>query len=87
MAPTTAAPGGIVPGGTPPAGPGVAGGAATGSGGPPNDPPPGGAEDAAEGRSAPGDEADRRGVREAGGADDFRAVAPPVMSFAQGRRR
>jgi error-prone DNA polymerase len=26
-------------------------------------------------------------VRESGGTDDFRAVAPPVMSFAQGRRR
>jgi len=24
---------------------------------------------------------------EAGGAEDFRAVAPPVMSFTQGRRR
>jgi hypothetical protein len=28
-----------------------------------------------------------RTVREHGGAEDFRAVAPPVMSFAQGRRR
>jgi hypothetical protein len=28
-----------------------------------------------------------RGVREARGAEDFRAVAPPVMSFTQGRRR
>jgi len=27
------------------------------------------------------------GARAAGAADDFRAVAPPVMSFAQGRRR
>jgi hypothetical protein len=27
------------------------------------------------------------GVREHGGAEDFRAVAPPIMSFAQGRRR
>jgi len=26
-------------------------------------------------------------VREHGGSEDFRAVAPPVMSFAQGRRR
>jgi error-prone DNA polymerase len=26
-------------------------------------------------------------VRERGGAEDFRAVAPPVMSFTQGRRR
>jgi error-prone DNA polymerase len=28
-----------------------------------------------------------RPVREHGGSEDFRAVAPPVMSFAQGRRR
>jgi hypothetical protein len=28
-----------------------------------------------------------RPVREHGGAEDFRAVAPPVMSFTQGRRR
>ena len=26
-------------------------------------------------------------VAAAGGASDFRAVAPPVMSFTQGRRR
>ena len=31
--------------------------------------------------------ADRSPVREHGGSEDFRAVAPPVMSFAQGRRR
>jgi hypothetical protein len=31
--------------------------------------------------------ADKQAVREHGGAEDFRAVAPPVMSFAQGRRR
>ncbi|MEY2534347.1 MAG: error-prone polymerase, partial [bacterium] len=35
----------------------------------------------------PREEADDRGVREGGGADDFRAVAPPIMNFAQGRRR
>jgi error-prone DNA polymerase len=37
------------------------------------------------------DDVDRRlperPVREHGGAEDFRAVAPPVMSFTQGRRR
>ncbi len=30
---------------------------------------------------------DERETRESTGAEDFRAVAPPVMSFAQGRRR
>jgi hypothetical protein len=77
-----------VPGGTAPGGPAAGGGdLASGAGASATDPPPAGAEDAAEGRFAPGDEADRRGVREGGAADDFRAVAPPVMSFAQGRRR
>jgi error-prone DNA polymerase len=39
--------------------------------------------------SSPGaaEEADDADTRAAGGAEDFRAVAPPVMSFAQGRRR
>jgi error-prone DNA polymerase len=92
-APTTAGAGGATPGGAAPrgaapGGPAAGGGdLASGAGAPATDPPPAGAEDAAEGRFAPGDEADRRGVREGGAADDFRAVAPPVMSFAQGRRR
>ena len=38
------------------------------------------------GRDAPANRGERR-VREHAGAEDFRAVAPPVMSFAQGRRR
>jgi error-prone DNA polymerase len=33
------------------------------------------------------DETDEPTVRDGDGAEDFRAVAPPVMSFAQGRRR
>jgi hypothetical protein len=33
------------------------------------------------------EEAARRELEEAGDASDFRSVAPPVMSFAQGRRR
>jgi error-prone DNA polymerase len=33
------------------------------------------------------DERDLAALREAGEAEDFRAVAPPVMSFASGRRR
>ena len=33
------------------------------------------------------DERSERPVREHGGSEDFRAVAPPIMSFAQGRRR
>jgi error-prone DNA polymerase len=33
------------------------------------------------------DERSEKPVREHGGSEDFRAVAPPVMSFAQGRRR
>jgi hypothetical protein len=36
---------------------------------------------------APEDRPSERPVREHGGSEDFRAVAPPVMSFAQGRRR
>jgi error-prone DNA polymerase len=43
---------------------------------------------------SPGDDSEQRErkptdgrVREHGGAEDFRAVAPPIMSFAQGRRR
>jgi hypothetical protein len=36
---------------------------------------------------APQDGRPERPVREHGGSEDFRAVAPPVMSFAQGRRR
>jgi hypothetical protein len=45
--------------------------------------------EAADAASAPdGDHPPpERAVREHGGAEDFRAVAPPVMSFAQGRRR
>jgi error-prone DNA polymerase len=35
----------------------------------------------------PAGEPARPTVREHGGAEDFRAVAPPIMSFAQGRRR
>jgi error-prone DNA polymerase len=38
-------------------------------------------------RDATDDAAGRDAAREHGGAEDFRAVAPPVMSFAQGRRR
>jgi hypothetical protein len=39
---------------------------------------------------SPHDEAERQGIageRGSGAAHDFRAVAPAVMSFAQGRRR
>ena len=39
---------------------------------------------------SPLDEAERRRIEEEeqeGRANDFRAVAPPVMSFASGRRR
>ena len=48
--------------------------------------------DRAEGAEVPNaSDGDRpppeRAVREHGGAEDFRAVAPPVMSFASGRRR
>jgi hypothetical protein len=35
----------------------------------------------------PDGEGSENPVRERGGSEDFRAVAPPVMSFAQGRRR
>ena len=35
----------------------------------------------------PDGEGSENPVREHGGSEDFRAVAPPVMSFAQGRRR
>jgi error-prone DNA polymerase len=38
-------------------------------------------------REASEDGRPERPVREHGGSEDFRAVAPPVMSFAQGRRR
>jgi error-prone DNA polymerase len=48
---------------------------------PPDDPAPD--EDA----GGPDGEGSENPVREHGGSEDFRAVAPPVMSFAQGRRR
>jgi hypothetical protein len=56
------------------------------------DGPEDGRADGEEGDDAantPGGDSSRpeRAVREHGGAEDFRAVAPPVMSFAQGRRR
>jgi hypothetical protein len=72
------------------AGPGMPG-HPSGAGGPPAYP-----TEVRSGAGAPNDatapdEGDRRlperPVREHGGAEDFRAVAPPVMSFAQGRRR
>jgi error-prone DNA polymerase len=58
-------------------GSGAGGSAGLGSAGAPD--PPASGETPAESR-------DGR-VREHAGAEDFRAVAPPVMSFAQGRRR
>jgi error-prone DNA polymerase len=66
------------------AGPGRFGRPATG--GPAG--PIGGAAGEADGRpDGQEPDGDGPGVREGGGADDFRAVAPPVMNFAQGRRR
>jgi error-prone DNA polymerase len=46
-------------------------------------------EDPASDEHAGGPDVERseNPVREHGGSEDFRAVAPPVMSFAQGRRR
>jgi error-prone DNA polymerase len=48
--------------------------------------PPRAPESASSGEPPEAPPADGR-VREHAGAEDFRAVAPPVMSFAQGRRR
>jgi error-prone DNA polymerase len=63
--------------------------AASGRGEPPSvhaDPPGAGSPpEAATDHS--GGERPENPVREHGGAEDFRAVAPPIMSFAQGRRR
>jgi error-prone DNA polymerase len=53
----------------------------------PSGPGPG-AEGASGDHAAPPERKPTDGsVREHGGAEDFRAVAPPIMSFAQGRRR
>jgi hypothetical protein len=41
----------------------------------------------AEQRRQEGDGRDEQRRQEGGEAEDFRAVAPPVMSFASGRRR
>jgi error-prone DNA polymerase len=49
--------------------------------------PAGGVERSAAGSDEPDREPPARTVRDHGGAEDFRAVAPPVMSFTQGRRR
>jgi error-prone DNA polymerase len=46
-----------------------------------------GAASRSEPAGSPPGSAESEGPQEQDGADDFRAVAPPVMSFAQGRRR